>query len=357
MKALILCGGESTRMRPLSYSQPKHLIPIANVPVLDRILAGILAVGITEISVVVSPSTQARFDGFLANRKSDGQRIQTVVQHTPRGLADAVRCGRDFLGNEDFLLYLGDNLLQESLDNLIVAFKQAPCSAALSLIEVDDPRRFGVADIGDGRIVRLVEKPANPPSQYALAGIYIFSSRIFEGIENIGPSKRGELEITDAIQWLIEQGDSVIPHYLTGWWKDVGQPDDMIEANALLLQDLEGTLSGHVDDQSSLQGVVFVEQGANVVRSTIQGPAMIGAGTEIVDSIIEPNVSIGPSCRIEHCRISGSIVLEGASLESLRMEHSLIGSGCQVVGDSSERIQRLTLGDFSRINAGGTSRS
>ncbi|MCX6096839.1 MAG: glucose-1-phosphate thymidylyltransferase, partial [Candidatus Bipolaricaulota bacterium] len=293
MKAVVLCGGEGTRMRPLSYSQPKHLIPIANRPVIERILATIAAAGITEIGIVVSPSTQEAFEAHLGEGERFGLHLDYIVQHEPKGLAHAVKCAEPFIGKDAFLLYLGDNLVQHGVEPIVERFMAGDSQAAISLVSVEDPCRFGVARVERGRIVKLVEKPTDPPSNLAIAGIYVFSSVIFSAIERIVPSTRGELEITDAIQRLIDDGGRVIPHTITGWWKDVGRPDDMIEANRLLLDQLEPQVDGAVDGSSEIVGTVEIGRGARVTKSKLFGPAILGENVVLENAVVGPYVSFG----------------------------------------------------------------
>jgi len=353
MKALVLCAGEGTRMRPLSYSQPKHLIPIANVPVLDRILEKIANVGISEVGVVVSPSTEEGFRSFLRTRSVADVRTETVVQEEPRGLAEAVRCGRDFVGDEPFLLYLGDNLLEESLGGVVSLFSESRCAAVIAAVEVEDPRRFGVAVVRDGRVERLVEKPDDPPSDLAVAGLYVFSARIFDAIEQIQPAMRGELEITDAIQWLVENGEVVRAHHLTGWWKDVGRPEDMLEANALLLRTCEHDVQGEIDDESVIGGPVSVAPGAVIRGTIVEGPAVIAAGAEVVNSRLGPNVAVGKSCTIHDSTIRQSLLQNGATIASIELTSSLVGRSCQIRG-SEACVMRATLGDYTCIEMFGS---
>lgn len=352
MKALILCGGEGTRMRPLSYSQPKHLIPIANVPVIERILGVVREGGINEVGIVVSPSTEAAFEQALGNGSRFGVRLQLIVQTHPKGLAHAVQCGRDFVGEDSFLLYLGDNLLEEGVNEVVRRFKTSvDCRGVISLVHVDDPRRFGVARLDGETVVELIEKPADPPSHFAVAGIYAFDPMIFSCIERIRPSQRGELEITDAIQRLIDDGFSVLPHKLSGWWKDVGQPEDMIEANRLLLEQLPIRMEGGVDSSSEVAGKVSVQPGARVVRSRLIGPVAIAEDAVIEDSVIGPNVSVGEAATIQNSEIEESIIFEQALLVGISgMTRSLIGRSAQVTPTEQGREVVLVLGDQSSVS-------
>ena len=358
MKGVVLCGGEGTRMRPLSYSQPKHLIPIANRPVIERILASIAAAGITEIGIVVSPSTHEAFEAHLGEGDHFGLRLDYIVQHEPKGLAHAVKCAEPFVGEDTFLLYLGDNLVQHGVKPIVERYRTADCQAAISLVPVEDPRRFGVARVERGRIVKLVEKPTDPPSNLAIAGIYVFSPVIFSAIERIVPSTRGELEITDAIQRLIDDGGRVIPHTITGWWKDVGRPDDMIEANRLLLDQLEPLVDGEVDGSSEIVGTVEIGRGARVTKSKLIGPVILDENVTLENAVVGPYVSIGREASLIHTGVTNSIILEGAAITRVRrIDRSLIGRWTQIQLDESGAACSFVLGDHCRVGLTDAGRS
>ena len=348
MKGVILCAGEGPRMRPLSCTQPKHLIPVANRPIIEHILKTLKDADICEIGIVVSPSAQASFQAALGDGGRYGVRLTTIVQREPKGLAHAVQCARGFVEDEPFLLYLGDNLFENGVGKLVSRFKSGGCQAVISLIEVPDPRRFGVALLEGEAIVELLEKPEDPPSNLAIVGAYAFDATIFAAIGQIKPSQRGELEITDAIQWLIDEEYRVLPHRITGWWKDVGCPEDMIEANRLLLDALEARIEGTVDTQSQIEGCVIVGSDSQVRGSRLLGPVLIGKGARIEDSIVGPHVSLGDGVVVKNSRIENSIILEGTSIDGVEgIERSLIGrrsviehgSGCS-----------LLLGDHCHID-------
>ena len=350
MKAVILCAGEGTRMRPLTYSRPKHLLPIANRPVIEWILAALASAGITDIAVVVSPTTRAAFQAALGDGAEFGLRLSYIVQDEPKGLAHAVACAEGYAGGEPFLLYLGDNLFGVGVGGLLEVFQRGSCDTTISLVHVEDPRRFGVARLEDGRIVQLVEKPEHPPSDLAVAGAYVFAPSIFDAIRRIEPSARDELEITDAIQRLVDDGRSVLPHAVEGWWKDVGRPRDMIIANALLVAQLEPSVEGRIDGSSEVRGHVAIGPDATVGASTIEGPAVIGAGAQVRNAVIGPNVAVGDGCILEDCRIEHSILMDGASVR--RLEHvgwSILGRDTEVTKGSSGSQATLLLGDDSSL--------
>jgi len=330
LKAVILCAGEGTRMRPFTYSQPKHLLPVANRPIIEWIFDTIHAVGISEAGLVVSPNTKDTFQKMLGEGSQFGMKLTYIVQEEPKGLAHAVSCAERFIDSSSFLLYLGDNLFEHGIGELIQTFQTGDCGAAIALIEVDDPRRFGVARVESGEIQELIEKPNSPPGNLAIAGAYVFDSNIFDAIGRISPSKRGELEITDAIQQLIDDNRTVLPHTIRGWWKDVGQPRDMIIASELLIRRLKPSSSQLIDDSSSIEGIAIIEPETRIQRSQLIGPVVIGKGAEIRNATIGPNVAIGSNCTVSESGIRNSLMFEGAAVQGVKqMEWSILGrSAC-----------------------------
>ena len=353
MKAIVLCAGEGTRLRPLTYATAKHLLPIANRPVIDLILEAIEEAGITEVGIVVSPNVEDQFKRHLKEGPSGGMRVSYILQREPRGLAHAAQCAEDFVGEEPFLVYLGDNLLERGLKDIVERFNDDAPQALISLAPVEDPRRFGVAIVEDGEIKGLIEKPKEPPSNLAIVGAYIFDRHIFEAIERIKPSWRGELEITDAIQRLIDDGYRVLPYMIKGWWSDVGRPEEMLEANRLLLKGIELRLEGEINEGSQVEGKVLLSEGARVKRSKLWGPLVVGRDAVIEDSTIGPYASIGDGVQIRESEISHSIVMEGTKMEGIkRIGDSLIGRNVRI--RVSEEVHHLAdysliLGDDSRI--------
>lgn len=351
LKAIVLCAGEGTRLRPLTWTRAKHLLPIANKPVIELILEAIKGAGIVEVGMVVSPNVEEQFREHLEDGSPWGVRIGYILQREPRGLAHAVQCAEGFVGEEPFLVYLGDNLLEQGVRGLVERFNHDTPQAMISLAEVEDPRRFGVAIVEDGEIKGLVEKPEEPPSDLAIVGAYIFDRHIFEAIRKIRPSFRGELEITDAIQWLVDHGYRVSPYMIQGWWKDIGRPEEMLEANRLLLGRLEPKIEGELDEGSDAHGTVAVARGARVISSRLIGPLIIGADAVIEDSTVGPYASIGEGAWIRGSEIGHSIVMEGARIEGLKMESSLIGRDSEIKLDegSPSSSYSFILGDNSRI--------
>jgi glucose-1-phosphate thymidylyltransferase len=351
MKALVLSGGSGTRLRPFSYSMPKQLIPVANKPVLEHVLESIRGLGVTDIGIIVgdraSEIAEAVGDGARF-----GARITYIRQDQPLGLAHCVRLARSFLGEDDFVMYLGDNMLPQGIDAIAADFHRHRPAAQVVVREVADPRAFGVVELGpDGTVVRLVEKPEQPASDLALVGVYFFTPAIHEAVDAIRPSARGELEITDAIQWLVTRGADVRAGKYAGYWKDTGRAEDVLECNRWLLARLAPRIDGDVDATSEIAGRVVIEAGARVVRSRIVGPAIIGAHTVIEDSHIGPDSAIGEHCLLRATRLADSIVMAGASITQVPgLAASLIGRAASV-GPSAhvDAHHRLVVGDHTRV--------
>ncbi len=369
MRALILCGGAGTRLRPITHTRAKQLVPVANKPILFYGLEAIAAAGIKEVGIVVG-DTAAEVEAAVGDGSAWGFDVTYIPQDAPRGLAHCVLIARDFLGDDDFVLYLGDNLLEQDLRSFVERFEAAraaalappltgaveePAAAQILLMQVPDPHQFGVAELdAAGRVVRLVEKPADPPSDLALVGVYLFDRTIHEAVASIAPSARGELEITDAIQWLIDHGHRVRTEVLEGWWIDTGKLTPLLEANRLLLEKLDARVDGDVDADSRLDGRVVVEAGARLVRSHVRGPAVIGEGTEIVDSFVGPFTAIGRRCRVERSEVEHSVLLDdSAVLDAGRIEDSLLGHHVRVTrSEQRPRATRLMVGDHSQVALG-----
>jgi glucose-1-phosphate thymidylyltransferase len=351
MKALVLSGGSGTRLRPITYTSAKQLVPLANKPILFYGLEAIAAAGISEVGIVVGETHEAIREA-VGDGSQFGLAVTYLRQESPKGLAHAVLIARDFLGDEPFVMYLGDNLVVGGIRDFVGAFESQRPTALVLLTAVDEPQHFGVAELdGDGRLVRLVEKPKDPPSNLALVGVYLFDPAIHEAVRSITPSWRDELEITDAIQWLLEHGHAVAPHVLETPWIDTGKMQDLLEANRIVLEALEPEVHGFVDADSRLVGRVRVEAGAEVVRSTIRGPVVIGAGARIVDSYVGPFSSIDVDCEVLGSEIEHSVLLAGARVEGVRrIDESLIGRRARVVcSDAQPRAVRLHVGDSSEV--------
>ena len=352
MKGLVLSGGKGTRLYPLTYTKAKQLIPVANKPVLFRVIESIRDAGITEIGVVVG-DTAAEVKEAVGRGNRWGVNITYIQQSTPGGLAHAVKESRDFLGDDRFVMFLGDNCIQGGISPLIEQFGRSDWNAQVVLTRVPDPAQFGVAELDDaGQIVRLVEKPKEPKSNLALVGIYMFDKSIWEAIANIKPSWRGELEITDAIQYLVEHDYRVFPYIHRGWWIDTGKRSDMLDANRLVLEELEHRIDGFVDRDSQITGKVTIEEGAEVINSVIRGPAIIGEHARIVNSYVVPFTAIYHHTKIEDSEIEHSIVLENSSIISIpnRIEDSLIGRNVKLHRSPIKpKAYKLMLGDNSDV--------
>ncbi len=328
MKALVLCGGRGTRLRPVTDAVAKHLLPVANKPILFHVLEQIRQAGIADIGIIISPETGDEIKGAVGNGSRWGARITYIIQSEPLGLAHAVQTAGDFLGDSPFLLFLGDNLIEGGIGEFVERFRSGTPEALVLLKEVADPRAFGVAELdASGRLAGVVEKPQAPKSNLALVGVYLFPPEIHRAIAGIEPSRRGELEITDAIQRLLEMGRPVDHHILQGWWLDVGSKDDLLAANRVVLDSLpKPEVKGSIDRQSQVVGRVEIGPGTEVVASTIQGPASIAEDCRIKNSVVGPFASIGAGTVIEDCLVENSVVLENCRLHGIeRLVDSLIG--------------------------------
>ncbi|MEU8703403.1 glucose-1-phosphate thymidylyltransferase [Streptomyces sp. NPDC091387] len=352
MKALVLSGGAGTRLRPITHTSAKQLVPVANKPVLFYGLEAIAEAGITEVGIIVG-DTEEEIRAAVGDGSRFGIDVTYIPQSEPLGLAHAVLIAQRFLGDEDFVMYLGDNFIIGGITGLVEAFRADRPDAQILLTQVPDPTSFGVAELdGDGRVVALEEKPREPKSDLALVGVYLFTRVIHEAVRSIRPSWRGELEITHAIQWLIDQERDVRSTMIRGYWKDTGNVTDMLEVNRTVLESIEPSTEGaHVDDESEIIGRVRIEQGARVTRSRIVGPAIIGARSVISDAYVGPFTSVAQECRIEDSEIEYSIVLRGASIDGVRrVEASLIGHEVEVTpAPRSPSAHRLVLGDHSKV--------
>ncbi|MDP9342011.1 MAG: glucose-1-phosphate thymidylyltransferase [Actinomycetota bacterium] len=350
MKALLTAGGHGTRLRPITHTQNKHLIPVANKPMLFYGLEGIAGAGIREVGIIVG-DTEDEIRAAVGDGSSWGLEVTYLHQDAPLGLAHVVLTAQEFLGDQPFLMHLGDNLVRERLDRSIRVFREQQADAQVFLVKVPEPSRFGVAVLEGERIVRLVEKPREHVSDYALAGVYVFGPAIFRAAASLEPSWRGELEITDAIQYLVDHGYDVRAERLTGWWKDTGRLEDLLEANRFALDDQERLVEGDVDEASHLVGEVRVDAGAVVRESVIRGPAAIASGCRIERSTIDPYTSIYLNTTLLDSEIGNSIVMEDCVIQDVRrIRDSLVGRNVRVArGDSLPASVQLMVGDNSAI--------
>ncbi len=336
MKAVLLCAGRGTRLRPLTHSRPKHLLPVAGRAVLDRVLSSLSAAGVDEVVFVVSPGEED-LQQFVDGGSRWGMSASFCMQPEPLGLAHALSCARGEIGKDErFLMYLGDDLLGDGLADFARTFTESDAAASIIVKPVEDPRSFGVVVVEDGVVARLVEKPDEPPSDLAIVGVYGFGPEVWEAIDAIEPSDRGELEITDAIDHLVHANQRVEYHVTEGFWADAGSPEALLSANRFFLSDIEHRVDGDVDGQSTIEGPVTIAAGATVERSEIVGPCLIGADTVIEDSTIGPNVSIGDECALRRVTVADSIIDAESRVEDMEsvMRHSVIGRD---VGVSSVR--------------------
>ncbi len=351
MKGLILSGGKGTRLRPLTYTRAKQLVPVANKPVLFYGLEAMADAGIRQVGIVVG-DTAAEIRAAVGDGSRWGLEVTYIEQDAPRGLAHAVLISEPYLGDEPFVMYLGDNLLNRGIRQFVEQFAAAKPAAQILLTHVPDPQMFGVAELRDGKVVGLVEKPEAPKSDLALVGVYMFGPAIFDAVKRIKPSFRNELEITDAIQDLIDHGLEVRPHIVDGWWKDTGKLEDMLEANRLILDTLDRRIEGTIDAASRIEGKVVVEPGAVIERSIVRGPVIIGARARIIHAYVGPFTSIMNDVEIRDAEIEHSIVLEGSVISDLqnRVEDSLIGRNVRIYREPVKPSAfRFMLGDNSEV--------
>lgn len=349
MRALVLSGGEGSRLRPITHTNAKQLIPVANTPILFHVLGAIAEAGITQVGVIVG-QTAEEVEAAVGDGSTWGLDVTYIPQPAPLGLAHAVLTAADFVRGEPFVMYLGDNVLMGGIRRFVEEFERHRPDAQIFLARVPEPEHFGVAVLEGDRVIRLVEKPKEFLSDLALVGVYLFDDSILEAAATLRPSWRDEYEITEAIQWLIDEGRTVRAEMVTGYWKDTGRPEDLLEANRMMLSVLEPRIDGEVDAASRLEGLVVVEAGAKVVRSTIVGPAIIGTGSLVEDSSVGPNVALSGSCVIASSAVEDSIVMEGSRVQGVRtVVGSILGRNAEVRHSGAEGVTRLVVGDQSRV--------
>ena len=358
LKGLILSGGKGTRLRPITHTSAKQLVPVANKPVLFYGIEAMVEAGIADIGIIIAPETGAEIEDAVADGERFGARITFITQPEPLGLAHAVLTAESFLGGSPFVMYLGDNLLQGGITDLVAAFREHEPDALILLTPVPDPEHYGVAELAPaehghvGRVVRLVEKPAEPATDLALVGVYMFTAAVHDAARAISPSARGELEITDAIQHLVDGGQRVEPHIVRGWWKDTGRLEDMLEANRLILDNMLERVVGELVD-SRVDGRVVIARGARLERTVVRGPAIVGADARLSDCYIGPYTAVGERCTICNSEVEHSILLAGCTVSHLdgRMESSLLGRNVTVRrGERQPRAYRFMVGDNSDIS-------
>jgi glucose-1-phosphate thymidylyltransferase len=352
LKGLILSGGAGTRLRPITHTSAKQLVPVANKPVLFYGIEALVDAGVKEIGIIIAPETGDEIRAAAGDGSAFGAEITYIPQDEPAGLAHAVLTAEEFIDGAPFVMYLGDNLLADGLRGLVSTFRSDEPDALILLTPVDDPSSYGVAELDGERVVRLIEKPKDPPSNLALVGVYLFGPLIFDASRSLEPSWRGELEITEAIDKLIDDGRKVQSEVVKGWWKDTGQLADMLEANRLVLEEIETRLDGEIDGDSKVEGRVVLEEGASLKNSVVRGPAVIGAGACIEDAYIGPYTSIGDNVHIRRSEVEHSIILTGSVVEDLgtRMEASLLGREVKLTrSEGMPKTLRMLVGDKSEI--------
>ncbi len=351
LKGLILSGGKGTRLRPITHTSAKQLVPVANKPVLFYGIEAMAQAGIEEVGIIIAPETGAEIKAAAGDGSRFGVRLTYILQDEPLGLAHAVLTAEPFLQDSPFVMYLGDNLLQGGIGDLLSAFRASAPDSLILLTPVADPENYGVAELQDGKVLRLVEKPPQPQTDLALVGVYMFTACVHDAARSIEPSSRGELEITDAIQHLVDSGRRVEPHIVQGWWKDTGRLEDMLAANRLVLDTIEGRMEGELVD-SRVDGRVVIEAGARLEHSSVRGPAIIGARARLRNCYIGPYTAIGDECEISGAEIEHSILLSGSKVFDLkgRMESSLLGRNVRIGRDQRQpRAYRFMVGDNSEI--------
>lgn len=351
MKGVVLSGGLGTRLRPITYSMAKQLVPVANEPILFYPLRDIAAVGIEDVAIVVSPETGGEVRATVGDGSRFGLRVQYVEQPEPNGIAAALQLALRFVGDEDCLLYLGDNIVEGGLDDVVAEYREYRPDCQILLAVVEEPERYGVAELAlDGSVTRLVEKPLRSVSNLALVGVYLFTPVIGEAVASLRPSHRGQFEITDAIQYLIDTGREVRATHITGWWKDTGRKVDLLHANELILRSLQGRLEGEVEG-GRVQGPVVLRAGSKLIDSTVTGPVTIGAATRVERSVIGPFTSIGDHCHLADVVVDNSIVMEDAEIQGWKLRDSLVGRRARLVGQAPPGLVTVTLGEHSAVGS------
>ena len=362
MKALVLAGGKGTRLRPITHTSAKQLVPVANKPILFYGLEAIREAGIRDVGIIVAGpvdregTSAAEIYGAVGDGTRFGLAVEYIAQESPLGLAHAVKTAQPYLGNSPFVMFLGDNLIKDGIRRFVEEFEEQKPDAQILLAAVSHPQDFGVAELAGDKVVRLEEKPKQPRSNLALVGVYMFTPCVFEAVDAIRPSARGELEITDAIQRLIDTGKRVRSHVITGWWKDTGKLEDLLEANRIVLSGLESTVSGRLDQETSVEGTISVGEGTVIERSRLRGPLVIGKNCRLEESYVGPFTAIADGCQLTGAEIEHSIMLERSTLRGvpIRIESSLIGRDVVVTSSPARpRAHRLMVGDSSRVELGG----
>jgi glucose-1-phosphate thymidylyltransferase len=353
LKGLVLAGGRGTRLRPLTHTAAKQLVPVANRPILYYVLDNLSEAGVRDVGIIISPESRKAIQEAVSDGSRWAMNVEYIVQEEPRGLAHAVKAARAFLGTNPFIMYLGDNLIGSGIRALCENFEQSAADASILLKEVADASSFGIAEVdAAGKVMRLIEKPKEPKSNLALVGIYFFSNKIHDAIDRIAPSWRGELEITDAVQELLDQGFTVSSQRLDGWWLDTGKKDDLLTANTVVLDEwVTRRIDGEIDARSHVTGRVQLGSGSRVINSTVRGPVVIADNVLIENSFVGPFTSVASGCRITSSVLEHCVLLENARIENVdRLEDSLIGKNSAVIkNQNTHQAYRLMIGDDSEV--------
>lgn len=353
MKGVILHGGRANGLSSLAYSEVQQLLPVAGKPISEYALRDLVSAGLTDIDIVVGNAGADEVIGYFGDGRKWGAHVSYTKQEKPEGIAQAVGLVKEFVGSEPFVVYLGDNMLQHGIAELVPKFEESDYDALLLVSKVPNPEKFGVADIVKGRIVRVLEKPKEPPSDFALVGVYFLRKKVFEAIERLHPASGGEYELTDAIQLMIDSGLKIAFEQVRGWWKDTGTMEDLIDANRLVLDEVEGEMRS-LDTRGQVSGRAVVMEDVRIDRSSVvMGPCFIGRSTRLVNTFIGPYTSIGGNCLIEGVEIDDSIVMDGCRIEGngfTKISESLIGTGSDVVkGNGVRKSTKLLVGRNSKV--------
>lgn len=351
MKGILLHGGHGTRLRPLTHTGPKQLLPIANKPMSEYCVESLKNAGVTNIAIVIGGVGSNKVNEYYGNGKKFGVDITYIEQDYPYGIAHAIRICKEFIGNDKFLVFLGDNIIQKSILNYAKDFEKSDAKASILLCEVDNPSRFGIADIKDGKIVKIMEKPSNPPTKYAVTGIYFLTPFIFDIIDRLKPSWRNELEITDALQMLLQEGYKITYNMITDYWKDTGTSEDIIHANKAILENMQPYFAGKKDDSISTEGKIMAGSGTEITKNTnLIGPVIIGKNCIIQSSKIGPNTSIGDNCKLIDCDVSESIIMSDCTINGkMRIRYSIIAANSNILLENNHDEKIFLLGEGTKI--------
>lgn len=355
MKGIILHGGHGTRLRPLTHTGPKQLLPIANKAMSQYALEDLKTAGIIEIGIIIGDVYPEKVKEYYGTGEKFGVKITYIYQDAPKGISHAIRLCKDFIGNDNFIVYLGDNVLRKDLTDYTKKFQTSESDAMILLCEVNDPQRFGIAELDQdnhGKIKKIMEKPKDPPSNLAVIGIYFLSPKIFDVIDNLKPSWRGELEITEALDMLMNQGNKIEYDIVTGWWKDTGTPEDIIHANKLVLDSIGNENQFLIDDDAEIKNNIVIGKGTNISRdSFVTGPVIIGKNCNIGPGVrIGPYVSVGDNSKLQRCEIQDSIIMADCIINAkIDLSFSIIAHGSEIIDSDIPKKHQFLLGERSQL--------